>query len=245
MSSTQGDPSGAARPRQDRASVQLLAAILGVLPLYSGLMVYQLRRGEPPSLQGFLFYLAVASPLAIVIVLVLLRTLCREDPRDLNLVRGTFASDSLAVVILVPLIILANIVSNGLLPELLPNTGPGTSIRPGLLEVARDPGLFVLFLGPLVFMGSASEELVRVFLLSRLWKAFPSTLGKLVAVAISAGWFGIIHMYRGPIHVLWTAILGVLLALYYLRFGRVIPLILAHYLTNAIQVAVVVGVLGR
>jgi len=27
-------------------------------------------------------------------------------------------------------------------------------------------------------------------------------------------------------------------ALYYLRFGRVVPLILAHYLTSAIQVVV-------
>jgi membrane protease YdiL (CAAX protease family) len=64
-------------------------------------------------------------------------------------------------------------------------------------------------------------------------------------VAISAGWFGTVHTYRGPIHVLWTAILGVILALYYLRFGRAIPLIVAHYLTNAIQVAVVVGVMVR
>jgi hypothetical protein len=94
MPVTQGDRSGAARPRREKASVHLPAAILGVLPVCSGLMVFQLRRGELPSLQGFLFHLAVVSPLAVVIVFVLLRTLSKEDPRDLNLAPGTLASEN-------------------------------------------------------------------------------------------------------------------------------------------------------
>ncbi|OGF68239.1 MAG: hypothetical protein A2Y62_16075 [Candidatus Fischerbacteria bacterium RBG_13_37_8] len=63
-------------------------------------------------------------------------------------------------------------------------------------------------------------------------------MGKLTAVVISACLFGLIHLYRGPVHVGWTAICGLIMALYYLRFGRVAPLILAHYLTNALQVVV-------
>jgi membrane protease YdiL (CAAX protease family) len=244
MPSTQTATSELAKPWQRKASIQLLAAAVGVLPLYSSLVVYQLRRGQPLSLQGLAFYLAAISPLAIVLALLLLRFLCGEDYRSLNLRPGKLFPDLLAALILSAVIIVANVVSNFLLPQLLPDAVSSTSIRDLLVELAGNPRLFVLFVGPLVFLGATSEELVRVFLLSRLWKVWPSAAGKLSAVVISAGWFGMIHVYRGSIHVAWAAIFGLIAALYYLRFGRVVPLVIAHYLTNAIQV-VAVAVLAR
>ena len=93
-------------------------------------------------------------------------------------------------------------------------------------------------MGLLLFLGAASAEVVRAFLLSRLWKVWPSTAGKSVAVAVSAGLFGLIHLYQGPMHATWTGIDGLIMALYYLWFGRVAQLILAHYVTNALQVVV-------
>lgn len=244
MSRAQSEPFELSRTWQGKVWIQVLAAVLGVLPLYSSLIIYQLRRGQPPSLQGFIFYLAVISPLAIVIALLLLRFLCGENPRDLNLRRGKLSSDLLAALILFPVILVANVVSNYLLLELLPESASSTSIKDLFMEVTSKPGLLVLFVGPLMLLGAASEELIRVFLLSRLWKAWPSTMGKLVFVIISACLFGLIHVYRGPVHVAWTAFFGLIMALYYLRFGRVLPLILAHYVTNAIQV-VIVALLAR
>jgi membrane protease YdiL (CAAX protease family) len=244
MSSTKSEPSELSKPWQSKAWMQLLAAITGVLPLYSSLIIYQLRRDQPLSIQGFIFYLAVISPLAIVIALLLLRLLCGENPRDLNLRPGKLSSDLLAALILSPVIIVANVISNYFLSELLPDSASNTSVRSLFVEVASNPGLLVLFVGLLIPLGAASEEVIRVFLLSRLWKVWPSTTGKLVAVVISACLFGLIHVYRGPSSVAWTAIFGLIMALYYLRFGRAVPLILAHYVTNALQV-VVVAVLAR
>ena len=83
-----------------------------------------------------------------------------------------------------------------------------------------------------------SEEVIRAFLLSRLWKVWPSTMGKLLVVVISACLFGLIHLYQGPVNAAWTAIFGLIVALYYLRLGRLVPLILAHYLTNVLQLVV-------
>lgn len=244
MSRAQSEPIGLSRTWQGKAWIQVLAAVLGVLPLYSSLIIYQLRRGQPPSLQGFIFYLAVISPLSIVIALLLLRFFCGENPRELNLRQGKLSSDLLAALILFPVILVANVVSNSFLSVLLPDSASSAGIKDLFLEVASKPGLLVLFVGPLVLLGAASEELIRVFLLSRLWKAWPSTMGKLIAVIISACLFGLIHVYRGPVHVAWTALFGLIMALYYLRFGRVLPLILAHYVTNAIQV-IVVAMLAR
>jgi membrane protease YdiL (CAAX protease family) len=238
MLSTQREPSHVSRPWQSTAWIQLLAVVLGVLPLYSSLILSGLRRGQPLTTHEYIFYLAVICPVTIVIALLLLRFLCREDLRDLNLRPGTLSSDLLAAVILSPVIIVANIISTQLLSNLIPGSASNSSVRNLFVGLARDPGMFALFLALLIPLGAASEELVRVFLLSRLWKVWASTTGRLAGVVVSACLFGLIHVYRGPVAVGWTAIYGLIAALYYLRFGRVLPLILAHYLTNALQVIV-------
>ena len=237
MNSTQS--SELSNPKQVKSWTQLLAVLIGVLPLYSSLIIYQIQKGQPPSNQGFIFYLAIICPLTILIALFLLRFLCKESYRDLNLKPGTLFSDLLATLILSIVIIVISVISQYLLSQLLPASTSNLNIRDLFSEMTSKPGLLVIFTGPLVFMGAASEELIRVFLLSRLWKVWPSTITKLAVVVISACLFGLIHVYRGPIHVVWTSVFGLIMALYYLRFGRVLPLILAHYLTNALQVIVI------
>lgn len=221
-------------------SVQLLAAAIGVIPLYSSLIVSQLRRGQPPSTQGFILYLAVISPLAIVVALLLLRFLCEERPQDLNLRPGKLSSDFMATLLLAASTLIANVVSNSILSELLPGSS-NTGVRGLFLEMTRTPKSLAVFAGPLILLGATSEELIRAFLLSRLWKVWASHVGKVLAVLISACLFGLIHVYRGPLHVAWTGIYGLIMGLYYLRFGRLVPLVLAHYVTNALQILVVAG----
>jgi membrane protease YdiL (CAAX protease family) len=238
MSSTRSEPTELTKPWQGKAWVQLLAVVLGVLPLYSGLIILQLQSGQQLSIQAFILYLAVIAPLAIVIALLLMRFLCGENPRDLNLRPGKLSLDLLAVLALSVVIIVANVISTYFLSELLPESPSNTSVTNLFVELAGNPGLLVLFAGLLFFLGAASEEGIRVFLLSRLWKVWPSITGKLLVVVISACLFGLVHLYQGPVSAAWTAIFGLIMALYYLRFGRVVPLILAHYLTNALQVVV-------
>jgi membrane protease YdiL (CAAX protease family) len=244
ISSTNYEPSEQSEPWRGKTWIQLLAVVIGVLPLYSGAIIHQLWRGQPPSSQRFIIYLAVISPLAIVVALLLLRFLCKENYRDLNLKPGSLSSDSFAALILSIVVLVTNVVSQNLLSGLFPASAPNLSVRNLFLEMGRSPGLLIVFIGPLVFLGAASEELIRVFLLSRLWKIWPETPSKIIAVVISACAFGLIHLYQGPVHVIMASIFGLIMALYYLRFGRVLPMILAHYLTNALQV-VVANVLAR
>lgn len=216
----------------------MLAAVAAVAPLYAGLIAYQLRERQPVSLQGFIFYLAVISPLALVFALLLLRFLCGESPRQLNRKPGKLTRDLLAALVLCPVIIVANVVSQGLFSALLPNAAPDTSVRDLFMELARNRGLLVLFVVLLIPAGAAAEEVTRMVFLGRVWKVWSSASGRLLAVVISAGLFGLIHSYQGPVHIAWASVFGLIAALYYLRFGRAVPLILAHYLTNALQVIV-------
>lgn len=236
MASTNDEPIGQKETRQGKAGRQLLAVVLGALPVYLVLIILQIGGDQQVSLREFILYLTVICPLAIVIALLVLRFLCGESPRALNLRPGRIWSDLLATLVLSLVFIGAKVISNDILYRLFPETGSGESIRNLFSEVAGNPRLFILFVGPLLFLGAASEEIVRVFLLSRLWKVWPSAVGKLLAAVFSACLFGLIHLYQGQASATWTAIFGLIAALYYLRFGRVLPLILAHYLTNALQI---------
>jgi membrane protease YdiL (CAAX protease family) len=224
--------------------VHLVAAVLGVLPLYWALVALQIRGGQAVSFGGFVFYLAVISPLSIAIVLLLLRFLCGESPRQLNLRAGTVSRDLLATLILSVVIVVASVASTYLLSRLIPGSASNPSVSALFRTLADNPRLLGIFVGPLVFLGAASEEVVRAFLLCRLWRVWPSAAGKSAAIVVSAGLFGLIHLYQGPVHTIWTGIFGLIMAVYYVRFGRVLPLVLAHYATNALQVAVFAARVG-
>jgi membrane protease YdiL (CAAX protease family) len=238
MRSTRGEGPGLPRPWQSGARAQLLAAVLGVLPLYSGAVILQLRHDLSIPVWGFIVYLGVVSPLAIVVAFLLLRFLCGEYPRALNLASGRLAADLVAGLLLAPVIIVANVVAIPLLSALLTEASSNPSVAALFAELAGNSGLLILFVGLLIPMGAASEELIRAFLLSRLWKVWPSVPARLAAVFVSACLFGSVHLYQGPVHIAWAAVFGLIMGLYYLKFGRVVPLILAHYVTNALQVVV-------
>jgi len=84
-----------------------------------------------------------------------------------------------------------------------------------------------------------------VFLLSRLWKIWSASGWRWFGVVLSAILFGLSHLYQGPAGIIDTAISGLILAVAYLIFGRVIPLIISHYLYDAIQIVMVVILIQR
>lgn len=223
---------------KSRSNAHLAAAALGALPLYCIPIVMHLTSGQPLSTPQFVHYLAVISPLSIVLVLALLRVSCGEDLRDLNLKSGTLSGDLRSAALLAVCIVVANVISHRILAELLTDSDPDGSVPALFAEFTATPERFVLFLGLLVPLGAAAEEIGRTFLLSRLWKIWPTLAGKVVAVGLSATLFGLMHAYQGPRAVAWSAIYGLITASYYLRSGRIVPLVLAHYLTNALYVVI-------
>jgi hypothetical protein len=103
-----------------------------------------------------------------------------------------------------------------------------------------------LFLGPGLALGAAGfEELTRVFLLTRWWKIASGTAWRWLGVFVSAAMFGLAHLYQGPAGIANTAITGLILAIVYLRFGRVWPLIISHYLHDALQIGLFVYLIQK
>jgi len=127
-----------------------------------------------------------------------------------------------------------------LIGRVLPSQ-PQSGLDDVFAGLARDPWRLALFLGPGLALGAAGfEELTRVFFLSRWWKIAPGPAWRWLGVLISAGLFGLAHLYQGPAGMANTAFSGLILAVVYLRFGRVWPLIISHYLHDALQIALIV-----
>ncbi len=121
---------------------------------------------------------------------------------------------------------------------------------PGILElisrVARDPWLLAPWLGPVVWIGVALfEELARVFLLRRLWLAWPGAAGGWAAIGIVSVLTGLVHAYQGPAAVVSIGIQSLLMGWVFLRTGRIGALVVGHALYDSVQVVLVVMTIRR
>ncbi|MFX0138464.1 MAG: CPBP family intramembrane glutamic endopeptidase [Candidatus Hodarchaeota archaeon] len=227
------------KPWQKRTWVQMLAIAIGILPIYITTIVYHVQSDQPLTMRNVLQYSIGVGIVSIIVILLLLRYLCGERIRDLNLKEGHGWKDILvgigiSVLTLVVQFLFSNPISK-LFPR-KPDSGLGTVFN----EMVQNPWLFAMFVGPSLLIGAGIfEELTRVFLLSRLWNMWTNNVWRWVGIVISAVLFGLAHIYQGPGGIVMTGIFGMIMAVYYHYFGRVAPMMIAHYLNDAFQIAMI------
>lgn len=223
------------KPWQRSSWAQALAILIGVAPIYGMTILSHVNRDRPYGLDEILFYTCVIAVLLLVVLLLLLRFLCGERFSDLNLKRAPWWGDVLGGLALTVITLGTMLFLGPVIGRLLP--GNPQSMDNILIGLTRDPLKLALFLGPGLALGAAGfEELTRVFFLTRWWKISSGTLWRWLGVLVSAAMFGLAHLYQGSAGVASTAIFGLILAIVYLRFGRIWPLIISHYLHDALQI---------
>ncbi len=119
-------------------------------------------------------------------------------------------------------------------------------IQPGILEqharrlerlVAQlDLALpFAGLVGAVVFVAVYEELVARGFLLARCRAALPGTWPPIL---VSSVLFGLGHVYQGGIGFAQTTMVGIVLALFTLRWGTLWPAILAHAAMDLVSITV-------
>jgi membrane protease YdiL (CAAX protease family) len=220
---------------QQKQWVPIFAILLGyILPLT--VFILQLF-GGPATAQGYLVYAMGYTFLVLAVLLLLLRFLCGEKPKVLNLRPGAWWKDLLGGVGLVMITMSMKI---GLDPMIANYFHRASDTESGMIDLANtlaeNPWLFALFLGPVLFIGVAgSEELTRVFFITRWMKIGTSKVWLGVGVFLSAALFGLNHIAQGSAGIISVGLNGLVMVLWYLRFGRIFHLIIAHYLYDAVQ----------
>lgn len=99
-------------------------------------------------------------------------------------------------------------------------------------EISHDPTRQAVFLIAGLMLWAAYEELIRVFTLNRTWELVTSNRLKPVMVTANAIVFALVYAYQGWGAMAAAGLGGLLLGAYYQKKGRVLPLILSHYLLN-------------
>jgi membrane protease YdiL (CAAX protease family) len=215
---------------------QLLVILLVVVPAYL-LPVYfnYSDHGGNFDPSSALFYTIAWGGSMSILMLLVLRVVTGETIKDLNLKKGTWWKDILMGIGLVAATLGLFILTRNTIYNLLPS-------RPGLgndllfEELINNPRFFLIMTGPGLILGAGIyEELTRILLLSRLWKIVDKQIWRWGVVIFSAVVFGLMHMYQGPAGILSTGLSGLIMAVFYLRFGRILPMMIAHYLHDALQ----------
>jgi membrane protease YdiL (CAAX protease family) len=225
---------------QETRWAQILTIVLGVVPAYFLPIYFNLKDGNTGlNPTAVLYYTIVWGGAMSLLMVLILRLVNGERIKDLNLREGKWWKDillgvALMVATLGSFMLIRNYI-NGLFP---PPQGPGTDLL--FEELINNPRFFWIMTGPGLLIGAGIfEELTRILLLSRLWKINQNTIWRWAAVLFSAVIFGLMHMYQGTAGMILTGFSGLIMAVFYLKFGRILPMIIAHYLHDAVQFIVV------
>ena len=106
-----------------------------------------------------------------------------------------------------------------------------------MLDMRENPVLLILWFGPVLWIGVALyEELVRVFILTSLWKWSGNIAWALLAILFSALILGFAHWSQGSYGIVTITIKSLISGYFFYKKRRLMPLVYAHALYDGLQV---------
>lgn len=212
----------------------VLAVIIASLPGVALLVWYRNLDRTSVAVSDMLIYPLVFGTGLIILILLLNRYLCFASIGSFNHGKGTFLRDiSLGLLLFVAFVALA-VVELFTVMRWFPGEGPPPEFQELIEELSRNPLLLVIWLGPVVWIGvGLFEELYRVFFLKSLWEIWDTPGSKWTIISISAALTGAVHSYQGVSGVISTGIMGLVAAIFYLKYRRLLPLVIAHALYDS------------
>jgi membrane protease YdiL (CAAX protease family) len=199
-----------------------------VLMMLAGLARSILLMDETQSLSKsmptFLAIAALIGGLYVLVVHFLLRY-TNEKYRDIGFVKENILKQiRMGVMLGILIFILQTFIMHPLISAIFPKTtGKEVEISTFFSSLWYLPVLIVLS----VLKGGFSEELWRVFVLTRFQKCFGKP-GLIIALILGSILFGFGHLYQGIASVMSISIVGFLFALIYLRKGFAWEAVVGH-----------------
>ncbi len=193
------------------------------------------------NLSGFASIELIAYPLlfgglSIGILYLLKRFYLKESFTDFNSGNGKWVTDILWGFILTIIYFTLFFVERLTLTGLL-SFHSNQELLGLMLDMRTNPILLFLWFGPVLWIGIALyEELIRVFILTSLWKFSNKQWWSVSVIIFSAVIIGLVHWSQGSYGVITIGIKSVVSGVYFYKYRRLFPLVLAHVLYDGIQV---------
>ncbi len=215
------------------SATQIAAALAVIVPLLSLFTWFYVLRDGPVTMNQLLLGPLVGGGSFIVWLLFLHLGVCGDRLESLGWRTGRWWAN-----VLIGILLAAGFLLLATFQDVLRRLFPSMPLAPELVELLRglagDPWLLALWLGPVVWIGVAFfEELLRVFLLRRLWRVWGGRPGRWLAVLAVAAIFGLVHLYQGPAAAMFIAVKSFLAGWFFMATGRFWALVVAHALYDS------------
>ncbi len=216
-----------------------LLALSIVVFIPFGLMIwYRIQQTTGFTTTELIKYPLLFGGSSIVVIYILKKFLLKEKLSDFNSEKGTWYGDIGWGLLLTVIYFAMFIVERWTLSEVLPSRS-NMELLEAILEIRESPVLILLWFGPVLWIGVALyEELIRVFILTSLWKWSEKLSWSLLVILLSGILIGLTHWSQGPYGIVTIGLKSLVAGYYFYKKRRLMPIIYAHVLYDGIQVAI-------
>lgn len=203
-----------------------------------GIMIwFRQHQSSGFATQELIMYPLLFGGFGIGVLYILKKYLLKEKLSDFNSGNGRLSSDILWGLALTGVYFILFYVERLTLSDLL-SFNSNMELLGLMLDMRSNPVLIAIWFGPVLCIGVALyEELIRVFILTSLWKFSHQKLWIYAVIIFMAIIMGLAHWSQGSYGIVTIAIKSIVSGLFFLRFRRIFPLVIAHILYDGIQVA--------
>lgn len=216
----------------------ILAISIGILPFNIIMVWYRLTQTDEFSTVDMLAYPLIFGCGVILLILFLNKYLLKQKLRDFNPGNGKWHWDILVGLVLTAFYFMLMSIEQVTIARLLPQgKPPSQEVITLMIELANNPLLLTIWLGPVVWIGVAVfEEIQRIFFMNCLWRLSNNKYWQIFTILIVAAVWGFMHLYQGTFGIISVSLQGLVMGFYYYKFRRIWPLIISHALFDSIQI---------
>jgi len=184
-----------------------------------------------------ILYPLLFGGLSIVVLYLLKKYFLKEGLSDFNSGKGKWDTDILWGFALTAIYFILFYVERLTLSNWL-SFNPNMELLGLMLDMRANPILLILWFGPVLCIGVALyEELIRVFILTSLWKFSNQIIWTFSVIIIAAIILGLAHWSQGSYGMVTIGTKSLVSGFFFYKYKRLLPLVIAHIFYDGIQVA--------
>jgi membrane protease YdiL (CAAX protease family) len=219
-------------------NLKRIIALLIIVFIPFGLMIwFRVHQSTGFASVELILYPLLFGGLSILVLLLLKKFFLKENIVDFNSGKGTIGIDILWGLGLTAVYFILFYLARISLSNLL-SFKPNMELLGLMLDMRSNPLLLVLWFGPVLWIGVALfEELIRVFILTSLWKFSKQKMWTIVVIILASAIIGFAHWSQGSYGIVTIGVKSLVSGFFFYKYRRLLPLIIAHVLYDGIQVA--------
>ena len=217
---------------------QLLALIIIVFIPFGIMIWFRNHQSTGFAPTELINYPLLFGGTSIVVLYLLKRFFLKEPIKDFNPGKGNWIKDwlwglALTIIYFVLFFVERVTIANWL------TFVPNMEMLDLILQLREDYLLLALWFGPVLWIGIALyEELIRVFILTSLWKFSSNKTWMFIVIFIASVLIGLVHLSQGSYGIVTITVKSLVAGFFFCKYRRLLPLIVAHVLYDGLQVAV-------